>query len=617
MYILGIYNSHNSTASLMKDGKIIACASEERFVGIKNYSGFPKHSIDYVLKEGQIKSEDLDLVVIPFLYRSPMYVSPEAKKSKTVVFFNLLFLPINFIRKILGEICFYFSWLLPFGRLFFKLSAITIGAIMIEKEKKYIAGYLGINKNKVIAFDHHLSHAATAYYASKFSNRKCLVLTVDGEGDLCSASVNIFDGKKIKVISRTSREYSLGWIYGGVTEALGMKINEHEYKVMGLAAYVKSDVIDKYWYLVKDLVHVDLKNLTFKTSFNTIYIKKFINKKLRSVRFDITAALFQRILEEKITIWVKESIKKTKINTVILSGGVFMNVKLNQKIMQMPEVKEIFIMPSCGDESNVIGASYLGYLNQSLKNKSNFNLVPIKDVYWGPKITEQEIKSFIRKQELDQKYMVTKVINIEKRIAELLSKGKIIARVAGRMEFGARALGNRSILADPRSLDVAGVINSQVKNRDFWMPFAPTILYEKRQKYLIMNKKYNADYMMMTYETNETGRKYLKAAIHQYDFTARPQLVKKEFNPAYYSIIKEFEKITGVSALLNTSFNLHGFPIVCGPQEALTAFENSGLTHLVLENYLIVKRIKKIIINPKAVMLSINKYNYLYSYFKN
>lgn len=590
IYILGIYDGHNCTASLIKNGEIIACVSEERFSGLKNDFGYPRRSVEYVLNSGGISAKNLDFVSVPFKYGTPTLVSADVKKNISVNFFILLFKPANLIRNIWGELTYYLPSLRFFGQFIYKIMMILVGTYTMKKEKEFIANNLNLDLKKIKCFDHHLSHAAVGYYASPFNNKKALVLTLDGEGDNLSASVNIFEKDKIKIFSKTLREDSLGYIYSSLTEFLGMKSNEHEYKVMGLAPYAKLEHVNKLWEKVDRIVEVDKQTLTFKCAFNTINAKKYFRKEMANVRFDILAGLFQKLIEDKVTLWVKEAVKKTGVNTVVLSGGVFMNVKLNQKIADLPEIKEIFVLPSCGDESSVLGSSYLAYRDYCLSQSNELKIKPIENIYWGPEFNDKDIESALRQIDTRTKYKIEKIKNIESAVAKLLSKGNVVARLNGRMEFGARALGNRSILADPRNFDTVRLINESVKNRDFWMPFAPSVLEEKHKLYVNNPKNITSYYMMMTFDATEKGKTALKAAMHPYDFTARPQFVNKDCNPSYYKIIKEFEKLTGVGAVLNTSFNLHGYPIVLGPKEALHAFNNSGIKYLAMGNYLIVKK---------------------------
>lgn len=582
MYILGIYNGHNATAVLLKDGKVVSAVSEERFKNVKNYHGFPKESIRWLLKRFDLEGKDLDAVVLPYNCGAPIHASQETKKSFSVLLFNYLYRPIGIFRRLWGLLQYYFPQLRVLSRPVYLFLVKKVGGLTIKKEKEFVARFLGIEKEKIQSFDHHLCHAAAAYYASPSNQEEALVLTLDGEGDGFCASVNIFHDREIKCLARTDNADSLGLVYARLTRFFGMKSNEHEYKIMGLAPYAKEKHVDKVYQKIKNLVTLDPKNpLKLRAKFDTHQTYRYLRKEMEGFRFDNIAGAFQKLVEKIVCQWVQATIKKTGINTVILSGGVFMNVKANQKIAALLEVEGIFVIPSSGDESSTMGACYLAYPGPEIQ--------PIRDLYWGPKFSNKEIKEFLEDGSYFKKYKIKKVENIEEKIAQLLSEGKIIAHLAGRMEWGARALGNRSILADPSNPSIVRVINEQIKGRDFWMPFTPSILAERANNYLINPKKIHALYMVIAFDSTKLARKHMPAAIHPYDFTIRPQLVEKEWNPRYHKIIKEFENLTGIGAVLNTSFNLHGLPIVLGPKEAMHAFENSGLKYLVLENYLISK----------------------------
>ncbi|MBI2596902.1 carbamoyltransferase [Candidatus Daviesbacteria bacterium] len=589
MYILGLYYGHNATACLTKDGRVIAAVSEERFNGIKNYKGFPKNAIDYCLSEVGIKSSELDLVVRSNRIGIPIHVPPDFRKDFSINFLYLLHKFINPFRKLYGELAFRYPNMEVIGEFFYTLAVRTIGRLAMEREKEAIAKELDLPKKKILFLDHHLCHAFIASVVSPFNQEKNLVMVLDGEGDDCSASIYIFDRSKYRLISRSSRNSSLGAVYAYVTEFLGMKSNEHEYKVMGLAPYAKLEDVDKIYKKIKDIIFFDEKNpLIFKSKFNTKDILKYLDREFKRIRFDLIAGVVQKLTEERIIEWIEAAIKVTGIKTVILCGGVFMNVKVNQKISQQKSVKKLFIMPSCGDESTPLGACLYALINQFKFGTQNIK--PIKDIYWGPQFSDEEVERVIKGRKIGDKFSVKKVKDIEKVTAKLLSEGKIVARLKGRMEFGARALGNRSILANPSDPEVVRVINEQVKNRDFWMPFAPTILQERAKDYLINPKRIDSPFMMLGYDSTSIARKELKAAMHPYDFTLRPQILNEDYNPDYYRLIKEFERLTGIGAVLNTSFNLHGFPIVLGPREALDAFENSSLEHMTLEDYIISKK---------------------------
>lgn len=598
MYILGIYNGHNATATLIKDGEVIAAASEERFNGVKNFKGFPQKAVGYCLNEAGIKASELDLVVRSTTIGSPIHTSEEFKKDSLINTMHNLHRFVNPGRVLWGELSYRFPVFRKMADISYTIAAKTAGKMAIEREMDNIASRLGVDRKKIRYFDHHDSHAFAAYYSSPFNKEKVLVLALDGEGDDCSATVYIFEGGDYKEIARSPRGASLGLIYARVTEHLGMKASEHEYKVMGLAPYAKDEDVTKVYKRIKDIIFLDKKNpLIFRSPFNTTDTGKFLSKMLKGVRFDILAGAFQKLIEEKTIEWVNNAITKTGITTVVLCGGVFMNVKANQLVYKQKKVKKIFIMPSCGDESTPLGACFYALINKFHYDSNKIK--PMGNIYWGPSFNNPDVEKVIKKRNIKGKYFVKKVEDIEKVTARLLSEGKIVARLKGRMEFGARALGDRSILANPKDTDTVRIINEQVKNRDFWMPFAPSIAYDRAQDYLQNPKKEelslssgimeSASYMMIAFDSTPLARKELKAAMHPYDFTLRPQVVKKESNSSYYKLIKEFEKLTGIGAVLNTSFNLHGFPIVLGPDEALDAFENSGLEYLTLENYLIAK----------------------------
>lgn len=261
-----------------------------------------------------------------------------------------------------------------------------------------------------------------------------------------------------------------------------------------------------------------------------------------------------------------------------------MNVKANKKIAEIPGLRDLVVCPSAGDESAPFGGAYFGYQHLSKTIPQN-----ISDLYLGPDFSGQEIEQAI-KEALNKSFTARKYNDIEKQIAKLLANGKIVGRFKGRMEWGARALGNRSILMDPSRADLKTELNDQVKSRDFWMPFAATILEERQKDYIVNPKNIKGYFMNIGFDTTGKGKKALSAAVHPYDFTCRPQILRKEDNPDYYKLIKYFEDQTGIGAVLNTSFNYHGEPIVCSPKDALHTFAVTGLKYLAMGNYLITKK---------------------------
>jgi carbamoyltransferase len=252
--------------------------------------------------------------------------------------------------------------------------------------------------------------------------------------------------------------------------------------------------------------------------------------------------------------------------------------------MELPEVEDMFVYPSCGDETSAMGAAYWTYAHKVGVEK----MTPLQTLYWGPQHSDAEIEQAITSYKFQSKVRCQRISNMELTIAALLASGRIVARHAGREEFGARALGNRSILANPSNAHATRVINEAIKARDFWMPFATSILSERANDYLINPKKIRSPFMILTFDTTER-RNDLIAAMHPFDYTVRPQIVEYQANPRYHSILKEFERLTGIGAILNTSFNLHGFPVASSPRDSLEVFDRSGLTTLAIENWLVEK----------------------------
>jgi carbamoyltransferase len=358
---------------------------------------------------------------------------------------------------------------------------------------------------------------------------------------------------------------------------------------MGLAPYADTKGAEQVHQRLKALIRFDSKQpLGWEKGDGcpeTYCSYHFFRSFLERNRFDWIAGGLQRFTETVITQWVKNCVHETGIGRVALSGGIFMNVKLNKLIMEIPEVKELFIYPSCGDETNAMGAAY--YI--SAQKTGVAKVSPLLDLYWGPEFSDSEIEEALRKFKFRSPVCFTRIENIEQKIAQQLAEGCVVARHAGREEFGARALGNRSILANPREPRIVREINEAIKARDFWMPFASSILSERMTDYILNPKNVPMPYMILTCDT--TGRRSeIAAAIHPYDFTTRPQVVAHEWNPRYHRLICEFEKVTGIGGLLNTSFNLHGYPIASSPWDALDVLDRSGLTTLAIDNWLVQKK---------------------------
>jgi carbamoyltransferase len=565
--ILGITDGHNAGACLVRNGILISAISEERLSRIKNEAGYPRKAVRKVLEISGIQTDEITYVALAgkFTHKKEFYsgwdwykvgINEQLRDIKKNAKMNQI------VKERLGE------------------------------RKNEIIKDLKISENKIIVVEHHLAHAASAYFSSPWVNEeKVLILTCDGSGDGISSTVSIGELGKITRIGKTENNASLGKIYSRITLILGMKPWEHEYKVMGLAPYADENGVEKSSSVIDSLIEIPAGSIEFKTKTNlsTNYCYEFLKTELENHRFDWIAGAMQRVTEDLLIRWIHNAIEKTGIRKVVCAGGVFMNVKANMKIADMKEVDNIFIFPSGGDESLGIGAAFNVYAEELLKNAQEVGIRPLGPLYLGPEFSAEEIDDSIKKEDLRSGYSIEFCDDVDEYVAELLSEGKVVARFNGRMEWGARSLGNRSILADPSRNEKLREINTAIKQRDFWMPFAPTILFDKNDEFVINPKKIKAPYMVMAYKTKERARTELIAAIHPYDFTARPQILEKEHNVNYYKLIKEFEKLTGIPAVLNTSFNLHGYPIVCSPMDAIKTLKNSGLEILALGNYLIKK----------------------------
>lgn len=595
MYIIGVNPSHNSTACLLKDGVILSCISEERLTGFKNETGLPLLSIKFLLNEHKLKAEQIDYLAIS-MKNPTAYIHLREQKEiypKISIGGQIIKLMHPFLKKIVDNLMMYLPLLGKFYEYAYQLFYVPLFWPLLRKSIYQQLQDLGFNKKQIIFVDHHKAHAFSAYFnMPNYDKSPVLVFTADGVGDGICATVNIFSGSGWNQISKTRAGKSLAMLYGAITQYLGMKLNDHEYKVMGLAAYTKGEEVNKVYEKIKDLILVNKERLTFESPYHSdVYLtSNFLNKKLQKLRFDYIAGGVQKLVEIRGVEWIKAAIKKTKIRRLAFAGGLFMNVKLNKKIMELSEVNEVFFMPSAGDESTAIGIAQAIYWEKIQNLSKDPKVKPLENLYLGPEYDNLSIKKALSRLKA-KKYRIKNYKNIEEKIAQLLSDGKIIARFAGRMEFGARALGNRSILANPSDLSVVRIINEQIKSRDFWMPFACTIIKEKEKKYLINPKRIAAPHMILAFDTTNAGQKELKAGIHQYDLSIRPQILQEDSNPGYYRIIKEFEKLTGIGGVLNTSFNLHGYPIVCTPEDAIYVFENSGLENLAIGNYLVQKKI--------------------------
>lgn len=586
MTILGLGQTHNSTACLLVDGELVACASEERFTRVKNTTAFPRSAVDYVLAEAGVTPPELACVA--HSYRHPIPGFAMANQRTATATTDTMKIARSAANRALARI----PSLEPAFRRPFD---IAYRALFPAYEQRFISRFaseLGVEPSKVRAVDHHLCHAYAAYggffLTAETWDEPVLVFTLDAEGDGKCATISVAKEGQLAVKAVTLAGRSIGVLYGAVTEWLGMKLNEHEYKVMGLAPYAPREMAAEVEELLAPLIWVE--GLTFRSSVPSGAFPFVLERLLRGRRFDAVAAGVQSLLEKRVVEWVRNAVARFAIDTVLLSGGVFMNVKANKAVAEMPEVAAVVVCPSASDESSPIGAAWNAYLRG--RDGASAAAVRASSLYLGPAFGEAEIRQAIDDVDGRDRFEISPLPPEQEadQIAALLHQGNIVARMAGRMEFGARALGNRSILADPSRTELVRTLNEQIKGRDFWMPFACTIVVERADDYIVNPKRISSPYMMLAFDTTTAGRRLLKAGIHPYDFTIRPQLLSREENPRYHEIIRAFERLTGIGAVLNTSFNLHGEPIVCSPADALRTFDDSGLRYLQLENWLVAKR---------------------------
>lgn len=581
-YILGLNAYHaDSSAALIKDGQLIAAAEEERFNRIKHWSGFPANAIKYCLKAGGITAQDIDYVCINRNTRA------------------------NLLKKIGYVIRKRSSLLLLKDRLRNKRK---IGNIADEFSRKIGTGRKEL-KTKFKFVEHHLAHISSSFLVSPF--QESALISVDGFGDFLSCMTAIGSGNKIRTLTTIPYPHSLGMFYLTITQYLGFHNYGDEYKVMGLAPYGRPEYIDK----MQKIVCIQ-RDKTFKLSLeyfkhhnegvdmsweNTaptigrVFTDKLINllgparkpgDELTQKHKDIAASL-QAMYEEAFFAMLTQLHDTTKSSTLCVAGGCAMNSVANGKIFDKTEFKDIYIQSAAGDAGGAIGAAF--YLwNTLLGNKRDFVM---QHAYWGPSFSEEELCNVlnIKNEEITKRNCHVEKFDdgkLCKRVAKCIADGKVIGWFQERMEWGPRALGNRSILCDPRRADMQEILNVKIKRRESFRPFAPSILRDSVKNWF--ETDYNVPFMLQVYQIIQKKREEIPAVTHV-NGSGRLQTVTSKQNPLYYKLIKEFEAITGVPILLNTSFN-ENEPIVCKPQEALDCFLRTNMDVLVLGNFIVERK---------------------------
>ena len=558
MIVLGVHDGHDSGVCLLQDGKLLYCSSEERRRNEKNYAGVPELSIKAVFDRAGIDRRDVDLIALSGRIRTTAPTrDPKPIYSVLTVLYSLAR---SERATALGQ------WLLSKLRKRRELMAFLRDFEMGDKP--------------VRAYDHHQTHAACAYYHRPWDD-DATVLTLDGAGDGLCATVGIGSGDRIDVIARTPKFHSpAAWMYSAITAHLGLKPYEHEYKIMGMAPYGRADDVAPLLAKMFSVRGLRFRNHTGRIGAS---LQKLLAHRLYGRRFDNIAAGCQTVFEQMMLEWVGHAVAATDRPKVVAAGGAFLNVKANKLIREMDAVDAFYAYPASDDGGTPVGAAILGYLDLCRQRGVEPQLDLPSDMYLGLDFTESQMRDAITAADLPYHRMADPASEIASELAD----GRIIARFDGREELGPRALGNRSILADPRDLKVIRKLNFAIKQRDFWMPFAASVLKEDARRYVrgLSDWPY---WMIEAFDTQPRAEHDLIAGTHPMDLTVRPQIVNG-WNPGYRHILRRFRDLTGVGALLTTSFNLHGSPIVGDPAVALQTLQQSDLDAVALGPFLVRK----------------------------
>jgi carbamoyltransferase len=562
MNVLGISCFyHDSAAALLKDGVIVAACQEERLSRKRHDSDFPARAVKYVLKEAGIKPEDLDAVGF---YDKPL-LKFERMLSTYVATFPRSF---SSFRKAMP------LWI---------REKLWIPS-MIRKE-------LSPYKGPILFAEHHMSHAASCFLVSPFE--EAAILTVDGVGEWATASFGVGKGTDITLFKEIRFPHSLGLLYSAFTYYLGFKVNSAEYKVMGLAPYGKPVHFDR---IMKEMVHLnddgsfklDMKYFSYDyglTMTNGAFDDFFGGPPrkpeawMNEREFDIAASV-QKVCEEVVLRMANHIHKETGLDNLCMAGGVALNCVANGRVIRETPFKNLFVQPAAGDAGGAVGVAH--YLYNTIEKKPRTKAWT--HAYLGPEYKDAEIQQYLDGQ--GAKYKLLSDAELTERTAQLLSGGNVVGWYQGRMEFGPRALGARSILADPRDPKMRDTLNLKIKFREGFRPFAPSVLADKASEWFEIEG--DSPYMLLVAQVRE-GKRVIPAVTHV-DNSARLQTVTRAENPLYYDLIREFEKITGVPIVINTSFNVRGEPIVCTPHDAYLCFMRTNMDYLVLGHHVLDKK---------------------------
>jgi carbamoyltransferase len=590
IYILGISAYyHDSAACIICNGDVLAAAQEERFTRKKHDHRFPKHAIEFCLNYAGIKSSELDLVAF--------YDKPFLKFERLLETY-LTFAPVG-IKSFIKAMPLWIK-----EKLWMK--------DLIQKE----LGYQG----KIIFPEHHESHAASAFYPSPFN--EAAILTMDGVGEWTTSSYGIGNRNSIDLLADIKFPHSLGLLYSAFTYYTGFKVNSGEYKVMGLAPYGEPEykqLIYDHLLDVKDdgsfRMNMDYFNYCAGLTMTNSKFNKLLGGPPRIPESKLTqkdmnlARSLQDVTEEIVMKMGNHVYKETRLKNLTLAGGVALNCVANGKLLREGPFENIWIQPAAGDAGGALGAALIGwYIYLGKSRNANEENDSQNGSYLGPEFTNEEIHSFIHSyshsaKRLDEAELI-------KTVAELIAKEKVIGWFDGRMEFGPRALGARSIIGDARSPKMQALMNVKIKFREGFRPFAPSVLFEKVGEFFEIEKE--SPYMLLVADIKKERQRLMTPeeqklwgidklnivrseipAVTHVDYSARLQTVHKETNPRYHKLIKQFEKDTGCAVIINTSFNVRGEPIVCTPGDAYKCFMRTDMDYLVLGNYLLAKEDQK------------------------
>lgn len=570
MRIIGLnHGEFNSSAALAVDGGIVAAAPEERFIRQKKTKNFPKNALQFCLSQQQIKINSVDAIAQAW--------NPGAKW----VSFN----PLISSNRVKREDYFY---TVP-DNLFNFIGRTEIPDYVIQKFERGLP--------PVYYVKHHLCHAANAFFLSPFNN--AAVLTADWTGEIESVSKGFCSGNSIKIFDTQWIPHSIGMFYATFTQILGYRPDNDEWKVMAMSAenvdsgYLEDRILNTISFLDDGRFKLDQKYYTGALvdqpnlySEGLLLLLETTTDKLQASNNDYgwqckVARAMQRVSEKIIWHMLDDLYEKTKAENLVLAGGFFMNSVVNGKITKNTKFQNVYISHSPDDLGNSIGAAL--YVNHCILGQARSKHESVSNL--GPKFCSKQIEEVISRR----KVMAKKLSNPEKTIAEILAKGEVVALLQGKMEFGDRALGFRSILGDPRSPAMKDKINGMIKYRESYRPFAPATLFECAHHFFDVEKGYSCNYMEKVVQIKKKYQEKIPAVTH-FDGSGRLQTVRKADNPYFHNIIQQFEKLAGIPVVLNTSFNINGEPIVLSPDDALNTFFNSGLEFLVMEDWLVTKR---------------------------